>query len=438
MCRLFWVSTVLRAAFGPGSGFGSVRACRIGFSLAIALPMLASTAVAPFDAGNAQACAPPQLVVGPAVDIARQETPFNLRVGGQPDCLPANSYLYIQGLPPGAALSAGERDAPGNWFVDLPALEQLTIKVPQGFAGSSDVVITLFDGAGGVLAERTVPLHARSAVGDVAQAQQKSDITTSALPAPAHPSGEQKNAAPERRARSPAELAQAERLVAHGRYYFAHGDIAVARQYFGRAAELGLPLAAFKLAETHDPHELSHIGVQGLRPDPGEARKWYQRALQLGMPEADARLQRLGTARDAAEALNLKRGPAIAPDDGSVKSSLAPLPADRAQAEPLSSSVCALAVQGKVPFGHKGSNAWDATSLAQLCRNAETSAEPAKCFDQLMRGQFTWGRGKIWMASNALTLCAGTRGANETLDCFTKTVAAGQTWRSAIERCRFK
>ena len=86
--------------------------------------------------------------------------------------------------------------------------------------------------------------------------------------------------------------------------------------------------------------------------------------MQLGMPEADARLQRLGTARDAAKALNLKRGPAIAPDDRSVKSSLAPLPADRAKAEPLSSSVCALAVQGKVPFGHKGSNAWDATSLA--------------------------------------------------------------------------
>jgi hypothetical protein len=267
MCRLFRVSTVLRAAFDR-SEICSVRAYRNFFSLAIALPMLASIAVGPFGAGYAQACAPPQLVVGPAVEIALQETPFNLRVGGQPGCLPAKSYLYIQGVPLGATLSAGEKGAPGNWFVDLPALEQLTIKVPQGFSGSSDVVITLFDGAGGVLAERTVTLYAK--------------------------------------------------------------------------------------------------------------------------------------------------------------------------AEPHSSSVCALAVQGKVPFGHKGSNAWDAKSLARLCRNAETSAEPAKCFDRLMRGQINWGSGTIWMTSNALALCAGTRRANGTLDCFNKTVAAGQTWRSAIERCRFK
>jgi TPR repeat protein len=88
---------------------------------------------------------------------------------------------------------------------------------------------------------------------------------------------------------------QAQRLEAHGRYYFNHGDITVARQYFGRAADLGLPIAAFRLAETHDPHELTRIGVRGLRPDPGEAKKWYERALELGIPEADVRLRRLGS-----------------------------------------------------------------------------------------------------------------------------------------------
>lgn len=123
----------------------------------------------------------------------------------------------------------------------------------------------------------------------------------------------------------------------------------------------------------------------------------------------------------------------ISSGDG-VQLGLAPLPPEGAKTAP--NSACALAVQGKVP--HKGSNDWDATSLARLCRNAETSVEPAKCFDQLMRRQINWGGGTTWMASNALALCAGTRGANQTLDCFVKTVAADQAWRSAIEQCRIK
>jgi hypothetical protein len=115
--------------------------------------------------------------------------------------------------------------------------------------------------------------------------------------------------------------------------------------------------------------------------------------------------------------------------------SLAPLP-DAAKSGLASS--CALAVQGKIPFGRKGPGAWDPANVARLCRNAETSTEPAKCFDQLMRGQVDWGGGKVWMPSNALALCAGTRDASQTLNCFVKSVAGDDAWRSAIDRCRLK
>ena len=89
-------------------------------------------------------------------------------------------------------------------------------------------------------------------------------------------------------------LAQLERLVERGDRYLDQGNIIVARQYFLRAAQGGLSAAAFKLAETHDPHELARLNVQGLRPDPAEAKRWYTRALDLGASEAKARLGRLG------------------------------------------------------------------------------------------------------------------------------------------------
>jgi hypothetical protein len=84
------------------------------------------------------------------------------------------------------------------------------------------------------------------------------------------------------------------RLVDKGDEYLAQGNILIARQYFLRAAQAGVAAAAFKLAETHDPHELARLNAYGLMPDVAEAKKWYARALGLGDKEAKVRLGRLG------------------------------------------------------------------------------------------------------------------------------------------------
>ena len=62
-----------------------------------------------------------------------------------------------------------------------------------------------------------------------------------------------------------------------------------------RAVELGLPIAALKLGETHDPKEFDSFKVLVLKHEPAEARRWYERAVELGVPEAEARLRRLGS-----------------------------------------------------------------------------------------------------------------------------------------------
>jgi hypothetical protein len=74
--------------------------------------------------------------------------------------------------------------------------------------------------------------------------------------------------------------------------------------------------------------------------------------------------------------------------------------------------------------------------LARLCHGAETSVEPARCFDELMRGKISWGTGSTWTVANALILCAGTRNARQTLDCFATNIAGNETWASAINACR--
>jgi tetratricopeptide (TPR) repeat protein len=116
------------------------------------------------------------------------------------------------------------------------------------------------------------------------------EITTSALSPSVPPLPSRDRPAP-----SSDDLAQANRLVGKGESYLARGDIAVARQYFERAAELGLPIAALRMAETQDPRELARRGVHGVRANLDEARRWYQRALELNVPEADSKLRRLGS-----------------------------------------------------------------------------------------------------------------------------------------------
>lgn len=105
--------------------------------------------------------------------------------------------------------------------------------------------------------------------------------------------------------------------------------------------------------------------------------------------------------------------------------------------EPVAdNSPCVLAVQGKVPSAHKGPNTWVAANLGRLCRGAEASVEPARCFEELMRGKTNWGAGTTWMTPNALALCGGTRSARRTIDCFTKQIASNQTWQIAIKQCK--
>jgi hypothetical protein len=248
-------------------------------------------------------------------------------------------------------LSNGEQ----AWMVPLWAPDSLKIEFPSAVVGNLDLLIALADNVGGALVERSIALRVKPVIVAApsrpeagAEQRREAAVATPALPpgsaapaapsrpepdaeqrrdaavatpapppssaAPAAPSRSEPGAEQRREAavptRAPAmserkcaavacqapteELEQAERLVRLGDRYLAQGNIVIARQYFLRAADLGLAMAALKIAETYDPNELTRFNVYGVKPNLAEARRWYQRAIELDMPEAQARVQRLG------------------------------------------------------------------------------------------------------------------------------------------------
>jgi hypothetical protein len=98
--------------------------------------------------------------------------------------------------------------------------------------------------------------------------------------------------------RPPVQLdaAEIEMLLKRGKDFLASGDIAAARLLLRRAADAGSAEAALTLGTTFDPVMIQRLGAIGTTPDLAKARKWYQRAAELGSGTASQRLAGLDAA----------------------------------------------------------------------------------------------------------------------------------------------
>jgi TPR repeat protein len=86
---------------------------------------------------------------------------------------------------------------------------------------------------------------------------------------------------------------EGERFVARGEDSLAAGNVAVAREFFLRAADAGVARGALLLASTYDPYELVGLHVVGVQPNIALAERWYERAEALGEKLASERIARL-------------------------------------------------------------------------------------------------------------------------------------------------
>jgi hypothetical protein len=84
-------------------------------------------------------------------------------------------------------------------------------------------------------------------------------------------------------------------LIKRGQDFLKNGDFSSARLLLVRAAKRGSAPAALSLGETFDPFLIQRFGAIGVQPDVAEAREWYQRAAQLGSNAAAEHLARLAS-----------------------------------------------------------------------------------------------------------------------------------------------
>jgi hypothetical protein len=85
------------------------------------------------------------------------------------------------------------------------------------------------------------------------------------------------------------------KAVKHARHLIYRKQLAAGRQELEQAAIAGDPAAAITLAKTYDPAVLRSWKIAGAKPDVALARQWYERARELGSREASKRLASLTT-----------------------------------------------------------------------------------------------------------------------------------------------
>ena len=104
---------------------------------------------------------------------------------------------------------------------------------------------------------------------------------------------------------------------------------------------------------------------------------------------------------------------------------------------PTGDDACENAVQNKIAWdaaGHR--KRWAANNIALLCGTATNSAEPAVCFNEIMRGGYDNGSGgTVWPWGRAAELCASTVSSSETVSCYSQAVLTVGHAR-AIESCK--
>lgn len=220
--------------------------------------------------GSARA-AGPEIVTIPEIWVTPEtEMPLVIMVqSGEP--LPPQLMLLVRGLPPEVTLTEGRPFGQGVWVVPLASLGRLRLRAPAQ-TSQNPLSLSLVKLDGTPLAETSVTLY-------IAQPPGKSDqLPTAAIPLREVPAIDREFGT---------------KLMERGHDSIRAGNIAVARQFYQRAADRGLPEAAIALASTYDPRELARLKVIGVQPDSALARKWYERAHELGARDAQARIRTL-------------------------------------------------------------------------------------------------------------------------------------------------
>jgi phosphate transport system substrate-binding protein len=126
--------------------------------LGCAALLAAPLALLPLPQAAGQAPGSPRLeVVKVLIVDPGKEVPLSLQIKASGN-LPRQTFIRIRGLPQATSLSEGHFVSPGVWAIPLSALSTVTISVPAGQAGQSELTISLVSIDNVVLAETRTTL----------------------------------------------------------------------------------------------------------------------------------------------------------------------------------------------------------------------------------------------------------------------------------------
>jgi hypothetical protein len=202
-----------------------------------------------------------------------------------------NLIMVLRGLPSDVTVSEGRAFGQGVWAVPLASASRLKIKPAASAGGVSEITVELVTREGAKLATavtllRIIPQAAGQPI-QIPGQQQTASVQPRVV---GRPDTSQNTATPARL--SPNEEEELGRLILKGNNNMQTGKVAAARLLYQRAAESGLAEGALALAGTYDAKELVKWNiVGGVHADAKLARQWYGKAKDMGSQEASRRLQ---------------------------------------------------------------------------------------------------------------------------------------------------
>lgn len=262
--------------------------------LSAVLPVVLALAV-PMFAGLAHSTSAKAQSVGGAIEIVKEiratpgtEAPMLIQVRPWSG-MPRQMIMLVRGLPADVQLSEGRAFGPGVWAVPPANAGDLRLTPGRNASGSAEITVALVTLDGATLAEAKSVLR----IGMPEQgSRQENTAALTALPMRGAPAAT-RGIEPVRL--SPADEERLGKLVEKGDESMKTGKVSAARLFYQHAADGGSSSGALALGATYDTNELKRLNIAGgVHADGKLARQWYGKARELGSAEATARLQRLG------------------------------------------------------------------------------------------------------------------------------------------------
>jgi hypothetical protein len=219
------------------------------------------------------------------------------------------SFLMFRGLPANVTLSAGFR-LKESWAVSLRDLDNLMIEAPETYQGAFNLEILLIKGRDTPAESQVISVEI---VADDIQLPPSQAIAQPNAPGPQVLTAAPRTIEPaERAAAAPAPIVRAapraaapapaarpspqeEAMMERASSLLSNNDVSSARLLYEHLANSGSARAALAMGQTYDPAYLRSIDPKGLKADIAKARQWYKRAAEMGNQDASSRLSGLAS-----------------------------------------------------------------------------------------------------------------------------------------------